>query len=463
MANLSEYIEEVKDNTSGVMQQLGGSISDVVSSMQGTQVESIATTTLLRSMGGSVEVLTYQLIQLKQERDWIDPANITLIQQYTEEINALAKVISSMGSAIKVDIQFNFPQGSLDVPIQGDDTQTEKLRTGWELFIDTVGEGVTFFSEVIDSVGEKLSELGGVAFEAAINGAGGLIEKLSEGNALSLVTASVLGTLTNAIILMKEWGELVTQVVQALTLAQQVLNLVLKLTPTNLIVAGIIAVIALIGYLIYKIDGWGEAWEHTTQTAKFLWSGMLNAFKLGWLDFSGMVMNGIDALRIGWYKFKSLMGDDSAEQEIKIIEDRIENRRQEVAETRTAMISDFAAAWESTKKAFGSFSWNEKTLEDFVKEMKSKLGMNELPKGVAVGQKVQTDIKVVPSTENNVAAASTTANGGTKHTYITINMDDLIGVVNINKAGFQESVEDMEGEVTDALLRLLGSAVNVGN
>lgn len=205
MANLSEYIEEVKDNTSGVMQQLGGSISDVVSSMQGTQVESIATTTLLRSMGGSVEVLTYQLIQLKQERDWIDPANITLIQQYTEEINALAKVISSMGSAIKVDIQFNFPQGSLDVPIQGDDTQTEKLRTGWELFIDTVGEGVTFFSEVIDSVGEKLSELGGVAFEAAINGAGGLIEKLSEGNALSLVTASVLGTLTNAIILMKEW------------------------------------------------------------------------------------------------------------------------------------------------------------------------------------------------------------------------------------------------------------------
>lgn len=463
MANLSEYIEGVKDNTSDVMQQLGGSISDVVSRMQGTQVESIATTTLLKSMGGSVEVLTYQLIQLKQERDWIDPANIELIQKYTEEINALAEVISKMKSAIKIDIQFNLSSGSLDVPIKADETQTEKLRTGWGFFIDTVGEGVTFFSEAIDRVGDKLSELGGVAFAAAINGAGGLIEKLAEGNGLSLVTASVLGTLTNAMIVMKEWGELVTQVVEALTLAQQVLNLVLKLTPTNLIIAGIIALVALIGYLIYKVDGWGESWEHTTKTAKFLWSGMLNALKLGWLDFSGMIMNGIDGLRIAWYKFKALMGDESADQEIKILEERIDNRRQEVAETRHAMISDFAAAWESTKKAYGALSWNDKTLEDFAKEIKGKLGMNDSPKGVAVGQAMQTNIKVGQSTESNVAAASTTANGGTKHNYITINMEDLIGVVNINKAGFQESVEDMEGEVTDALLRLLGSAVNVGN
>lgn len=464
MASLSEYIVEVKDNTSEVMQQLGGSISDVVGIMQGVQVQSVATATLLTTMGGSVEVLTYQLIQLRQERAWIDPANIALIREYTEEINALAQVISTMGTAIKIDIQYQFPSTGLDVPIQteGAVTQTENLRSGWGIFIDTVSEGVNFFSGVIDGVTQKLKEFGGAAFDAALTGVGGLIEKLSEGNELSLITASVLGTMTNAMIMMKEWGELVTQAVEALTLAQEVLNLVLKLSPTNLIVAGIIALIALIGFLIYKVDGWGESWEHTTQTAKFLWSGMLNALKLGWLNFSGMIMNGIDGLRIAWYKFKALMGDESAEHEIKILEERIDNRRQEIAETRTAMISDFSAAWESTKKAYGALSVNDKTWEDFANEIKSKLGIKE-PQKVTAGQKVQTNIKVGQASEQNVAAASTAASGGTKHNYITINMEDLIGVVNINKAGFQESVEDMEGEVTDALLRLLGSAVNVGN
>lgn len=50
------------------------------------------------------------------------------------------------------------------------------------------------------------------------------------------------------------------------------------------------------------------------------------------------------------------------------------------------------------------------------------------------------------------------ATGGTKHNYITINLKDLIGVLNIEGKSFRETTAQMEQQVLDALLRVTASA-----
>lgn len=52
----------------------------------------------------------------------------------------------------------------------------------------------------------------------------------------------------------------------------------------------------------------------------------------------------------------------------------------------------------------------------------------------------------------------TIATGGTKHNYITINLKDLVGVLNIEGKSFRETTAQMQDQVLDALLRVTASA-----
>ncbi|MFA7448813.1 MAG: tape measure protein [Weeksellaceae bacterium] len=57
---------------------------------------------------------------------------------------------------------------------------------------------------------------------------------------------------------------------------------------------------------------------------------------------------------------------------------------------------------------------------------------------------------------------SAIATGGTKHNYITINLKDLVGVLNIDGKSFKETTTQMEEQVLDALLRVTASATTAG-
>jgi len=474
-----------------------GALSGAAEGMLRQGVDQKDVTPLLSSMGDisggdgeSLGRLAAAFTQVNNEGKLLDG---TLNQLINAGFNPLLQMSASTGKTMD-ELKAEMDQGLIstdmlkqsffDATGEGGqfhnmlEKQADTLGGKWEDFMRKVNGGLLQLYGVIGPVVEKLVEFGGAAFDAVANGLEWLMTKLEEGNPIILGLAGIIGALTIALTIMKAsmiataiYQGILTTVTNLSSLAWWQLNAAMLANPITWIVAGVIALIALIGYLIYKIDGWGEAWDHTTKTAKFLWSGMLNALKLGWLEFSGMIMTGIDLLSKGWYKFQALMGDESAQAEIDIIEKRIADRAKEISEKRGEMISDFVAASESAKNAYGSFSWNKKSLADFGSGLKAELGYtskNENPgiddvKETFGTQKIDTSINTSQGTQNNSNAAATAVNGGTKHNNITINLNDLIGVVNINKAGFQESVEDMEGEVTDALLRLLGSALNTGN
>ncbi|MDH6601366.1 hypothetical protein M2306_002060 [Myroides gitamensis] len=341
-----------------------------------------------------------------------------------------------------------------------------------------INGGLLQLYSVIGPVVEKLVEFGGAAFDAVANGLEWLVTKLEEGNPWIYGFAIAVGAVILALAIMKTGMFLaaigqaaLTTVTNLSSLAWWKLNAAMLANPITWIIAGVIALLALIGFLIYKIDGWGEAWEHTVSGVKHLWNGMLNGLKLGWLGFSNAVLNGLDLIRLAFWNNLALMGNKKAKQEMGEIIHGMAKRQKEITDTENEMKADFAAYAESGVKAYGSLSFNDKDFGDFTNEFKASIGFGDGKetsgiadtKGTPGTQQIDTSINTSQGAQNNSNAAATTANGGTKHNYITISLNDLIGVVNINKAGFQESVEDMEGEVTDALLRLLGSAVNAGN
>lgn len=356
--------------------------------------------------------------------------------------------------------------------------QADTLGGKWADFMRKINGGLLQLYSVIGPVVEKLVEFGGAAFDAVANGLGWLVTKLEEGNPWIYGFAIAVGAVMLALAIMKTGMFLaaigqaaLTTVTNLSSLAWWKLNAAMLANPITWIIAGVIALLALIGFLIYKIDGWGEAWEHTVSGVKHLWNGMLNGLKLGWLGFSNAVLNGLDLIRLAFWNNLALMGNKKAKQEMGEIIYGMAKRQKEITDTENEMKADFAAYAESGVKAYGSLSFNDKDFGDFTNEFKASIGFGDGKetsgiadtKGTPGTQQIDTSINTSQGAQNNSNAAATTANGGTKHNYITISLNDLIGVVNINKAGFQESVEDMEGEVTDALLRLLGSAVNAGN
>ena len=54
------------------------------------------------------------------------------------------------------------------------------------------------------------------------------------------------------------------------------------------------------------------------------------------------------------------------------------------------------------------------------------------------------------------------ATGGQKHNYITINLKDLIGVLNISGKDFKDSSNQMQQQTEDALMRVLAMATTAG-
>ncbi|WP_353161700.1 tape measure protein [Myroides odoratus] len=474
-----------------------GALSGAAEGMLRQGVDQKDVTPLLSSMGDisggdgeSLGRLAAAFTQVNNEGKLLDG---TLNQLINAGFNPLLQMSASTGKTMD-ELKAEMDQGLIstdmlkqsffDATGEGGqfhnmlEKQADTLGGKWEDFMRKVNGGLLQLYSVIGPVVEKLVEFGGAAFDAVANGLEWLVTKLEEGNPWIYGFAIAVGAVILALTIMKTGmflaaiGQAALTVVTNLSsLAWWQLNAAMLANPITWIIAGVIALIALIAFLIYKIDGWGEAWGHTVDGVKHLWNGMLNGLKLGWLGFSNAVLNGLDLIRLAFWSNLALMGNKTAKQEMGEIIDGMAKRQQEITDTENEMKADFAAYAESGVKAYGSLSVNGKSFADVTNDLKASIGFGDGKEIAGIAdtketpgtQQINTSINTSQGTQNNANAASTAVNGGTKHNYITINLNDLIGVVNINKAGFQESVEDMEGEVTDALLRLLGSALNTGN
>jgi len=339
----------------------------------------------------------------------------------------------------------------------------QTLGGKWAQFMDKVAEKSLIVYQYIGPVVEKLIELGGAALDATFNGLGWLVDKFAEGEPVVWGVAIALGAYTAGMILANTWTKaqaawnlITTGQLWAQVTAWWSLNTAMYANPVGLVIAGIIALAALIGMLIYKVDGWGEAWEHTVNAVTALWDGFTNGLKLGWLIAENFLLNGIDRIMLAWYALKSLWDEDGANEAVIQMNQRSEERQRAIKQAEDEDVRLHAKTRSEAEKAANSLTWNDKGFDDIKNDLKSKLGIQD-PKGVPGVTPVKTSL-----TSGGTGGASKSNNaiatGGTKHNYITITMDSLVNTINIHAQNMREGANQAAEMTQDSLLRILASA-----
>lgn len=335
--------------------------------------------------------------------------------------------------------------------------------------MDNINEKFLILYDLIQPIVMKGIEFADVAINGIVDGLIKFVNKIKQVNPYAMAFLIIIGSITLALGIMKLATMAQTTWTAALTLATNLStkawwqnNAALLANPVTWIIAGVVALIALIALLIYKVDGWGKAWENTIEVVKALWNGYLSSIKLNWLVFENIVLSGIDKIKIGWYSVKKLWGEDSANEAIEQIKAQSEARKKAIGEESKKIVESGKKAWEYTKKAAGSLTINNNGFGDVKKDLESKLGISS-PKGVAGAASMGFQDKNTKEKKGNGAKTNRSiATGGQRSNYITIHLKDLIGVLNIQGRDFKDSADQMTEHTADALLRLLAMANATG-
>lgn len=314
--------------------------------------------------------------------------------------------------------------------------------------------------------------------------------KVREGNPYMVGLATILGIVATKLMLNYLWTKrlVAAQKIKAIwdgivavatkgwAAASTFLSTTLWANPITWVVAGVIALIAVIGYVIYKTTGWGEAWQHVVNGSKLLFGAFVENVKYQFSTLVDNLMIGLNNIKRGWISFKSAMGIGSdAENDAMIaqLDADTKRRRQEIIDGKAALVkmgmqgvNEFILAGKSIKVD------DSKTLYGAVKEMKSKLGMGDVPAEV----KPESDLKDEsdgnggdggggkPRDQNKKngerqAANETIATGGTKNTTIHLTIGKQVETVTINAMnGVQEGAARIRDIIVDEMTRALSMA-----
>ena len=249
--------------------------------------------------------------------------------------------------------------------------------------------------------------------------------------------------------------------------AQAVLNAIMTLNPVGLIIAAVVALIAVIAVCILKISGWGEAWDYTVKAIKALWSGFVSYIKLMWLTAEDYLLSGIEKIKKGWAGLKSLWDKKGANELLAQIKKDSDDRQAAIKNETKKLVDSSVSAFKDFKNAKDSFSVKEgPSFSEMKDKMMGFLGISS-PSGVpgsnlnggnGAGAGGGTGAGSSGKEKTNNAIAT----GGQRTNYITINLGNLIGDVKVSGRDFKESVNKMEEQVSDALLRVLATAQAAG-
>lgn len=360
--------------------------------------------------------------------------------------------------------------------------QAETLGGKWNTFMINMNKKLLNLYTIIGPIAEKGLELVSVFVDFADKGLGKMFQLIKEGNPWMWGLVTVLGAyvvgMGAAVAIQKiktGWdfiasGALMTQVTTWWSL-----NAAMYANPVGLIIAGVIALIAVLGYLIYKVDGWGKAWEYTVQGATIIWDAFSTQAKSSFEILVNGFMIGINKIQQGWYQFKNAVGlGDSSENNAMLssLDQQIYDRKKTIERAQYDLNNaSYKGAGDAFKKGFNSLSWNsDRSLGDVITGMKDKLGMGGSaigggiapPKtGLGTGQ-VETALGGNSGKKDAAKTNQATTTGGSKSNYITINLDALVKGLTINSENSDDSSDQLQNKTTDALLRVLAMATTAG-
>ena len=383
---------------------------------------------------------------------------LQVISERTGESMAQLKERMSKGgiSAQELAQAFEWATDKQGLFYQGAEKAGQTLSGKFNKMMDSITELALKVYEAISPVLSPLVDLAAVIFSSIGQGIGWLIQKFQEGNPIIWGIAGAIGIFTTALILHNTYTAIATAWQNRLTWAVIKTNLAFLANPITLIIAGIIALIAIIAYCIVGVSGWGKAWEYTVQGMKYSWEAFVENFQLLWTVAKNTFMAGIDACKLAWYKFKEAVGlGDSAENQAMI--NKIQNDLQERAKSVTEGYKKANEAGEKAKESFGK-AWDSLEFKSF-KEVKDglmgKLGMktesSPAPGISPITGETTTTTGEGTKTKDNIVS------GGTRQTHINIQIGNVGTDTKVYVSSVREGVENFGEMVKEELLRVVNS------
>lgn len=244
------------------------------------------------------------------------------------------------------------------------------------------------------------------------------------------------------------------------TAAQWLLNAALTANPIGLIVAGVVALIALIAFLIIKIDGWGETWDNVVKFCTLSFERFKTALTFAWLTIQDTFMSGLELIERGWYKLQSLWNEDAANEGLAKLDAQQNERAKEIAKTKgkiaelTKQINDIDVI---------QFKVNDTSFSDVANSIKNKIGISTpgipgtdmTPGGTTGGTGGFTG-----GAGGNAGkdTANSIATGGSKTTHVYVTVGEMGNNMKIYVNDVKEGAENICDIVLDQLTRALSMA-----
>lgn len=265
---------------------------------------------------------------------------------------------------------------------------------------------------------------------------------------------TVFSTLTSATKLQALWTSIVTGATSTWTGVQAAFNAVMAINPVVLIVAGVIALVGAIALVVSKTEGWGKAWQHTVTGAKLLFVAYVQTAKAQFNMLVNGFMIGINKIQIAWYKFKNVVGlGNKAENNAQItqLNAQVEARKKSITDGYKKAGNTAMQAAGEFKAAFDSVKWKKDKKANQTNGISTPgIPGTNFGNGGGSGSTGGSD-KMKKSNE-------AVATGGTKHNYITIKIEELIGLKADNVNGGAAAAKQSGEGITDELLRILAMA-----
>lgn len=324
----------------------------------------------------------------------------------------------------------------------------------WATAIDNISEKMlNLYDNVLQPMILPALQKFNVFLDDPIGTLGRLTDKFTSD--FPIISGLIIGV-TAALVTYQVVTGLITVATGLWTAAQWLLNAALTANPVGLIIAGVVALIALIAFLIIKIDGWGDTWDNVIKLCTLVFDSFKSNLQLKWLQIQDFFMKGLETIEKGWYKLQSLWNEDAANAGLAKLESQRNERAKEIAEVK-GKIDDINNQISNLDAI--QLKVNDTSFSDVANRLKNKLGISSpgipgtdmTPGGGTGGSggNGSGGSKAGKDTANSIAT------GGSKTTHITINLGELVGTININKNGFRESTKDMEDQVLDAMTRVL--------
>lgn len=250
------------------------------------------------------------------------------------------------------------------------------------------------------------------------------------------------------------WDSICAGATAMWTKVQVGFNLALLSCPITWIVVGIAALIAAIYVCCTKITGWGTLWNGVVGFMRESFKGFVDGVKLSFAAAVNGIMIGLDAIKLGWYKFKESVGlGDSSENQgaIAKINQDIERRKAAIAEGAKKVRKDIGTA----KDKLGEIELKWKKGDKASDKVKSG-GVGEqlmaLTGGSGEGAGVGREYSGAVGT-----STQSVATGGSRSTSITINLKSLVENI-VFEGGIEESRSEVQRKVSETLLQVLNMA-----